>query len=147
MLYDLKRVPAFGFESKNIRAKTIADLEAEKTMKKVKTLPPCRLKKQFERGIQKYGSETNFRDHLSLSQYECHNQSKIGGYFPGIGTLYGLRKIYKAINYKKNDYEKKFLIRGVIETLSLGFLLLPIDLWATQQRKHKWKKLQAASFS
>lgn len=92
-------------------------------------------------------------DHLELSDseifYQNRNAAKVGGYFPGVGVGIGSIRIYRAI--KRHDekfYNTKFMIlRGVIEILGIGIILLPIDKYVSYKRKRKWIKMNSLDIS
>lgn len=94
------RIPAFGFETKNLRAaQTEDDLEVN---------------------------------------YIYSNIEKMVGYIPIIGTGMGIIRLYVSKDLDPILYSKtNLIIRAIIETASLGIIILPFDLGVTAGRKFK----------
>jgi hypothetical protein len=67
-----------------------------------------------------------------------HNIRKIIGYIPIIGTIIGMVSLILLSKETGdlNSYRKGWAIRVIIETTSLGFLLLIPDLIVTYKRSH-----------
>jgi hypothetical protein len=67
------------------------------------------------------------------------NLMKKLGYVPLLSIYIGIDRIRLAV---KNDlsYKINHIVRGIIEVLCLGLLLLPVDLIITAYRDHKAKQ-------
>lgn len=122
----LNKAPAFGFESENIRADNYLDATGERY--------------HFTQEL----------DNQYFSTPDIRNFQKVLGIIPVIGTAIGILRLMslneemEEIKAKKdagNSYQRTFrpsttMARGVIETLSLGILLLIfVDLPMTCYRK------------
>ncbi|MBS4166813.1 hypothetical protein NEOC65_001910 [Neochlamydia sp. AcF65] len=70
--------------------------------------------------------------------WKTANVIKALGYIPLIGTLIGLCRIAKAAKATKDEWPNKYnhIVRGCVEFLSLGFLLLIPDLILTGYRAY-----------
>lgn len=100
--------------------------------------------------IPAFGFETTFcnanmyRSRHGGTSLDTYNISKKGGYIPILGTLVGLIRLIDVLDKKSlmSKVPNKFshVIRGSIEFLSLGFLLIIPDFILTKYRDHKAKK-------
>lgn len=68
--------------------------------------------------------------------YMQANCGKITGYFPLVGTCVGINRIAMTVKIDTMPIADKCanIFRGVLETFSLGFVLLPVDLIVTALR-------------
>lgn len=110
----LSKVPTFGFESKHI----------------------C-----FKPQVPVIVTEDEHKKRIMVS-----NAFKIAGYFPVIGTAVGVTRLIlagKAMqSHDTNINPSYWVVRGIIETLGLGILLLPVDGLITGKRKVQWLLLK-----
>lgn len=99
----IKRVPAFGFETKNLHA----------------------------------GNAEKILD----IDYKALNIMKAAGYIPVLGSAVGMWRLTLMIWLEPNKAEHvsraNMIFRGIVETSSLGSVILPFDLGVTAGRKIK----------
>lgn len=135
------KIPAFGFETKSLRATEKAAEFAEKLYNKKNNSSNHYVKKGFDKVVDKRGGPEAYKNSLAQKTYKGSNVAKVLGYIPGIGTLIGLGRIYKVAT-NREIYSKKEYLRAAIESLSLGIFLIPADIAVTCYRNKKWKKMQ-----
>jgi hypothetical protein len=139
--YPFSKIPAFGFETKSIRATEKTAELADKIIAKSRNGSPF-AKELLKAGIERAGSEEQFKVNMINKTYKTSNTTKVLGYIPGIGTFIGLGRIRKVAT-NGEFYSKREFLRAAIETLSLGIFLIPVDIGVTIHRKRQWKKAQA----
>lgn len=132
--YTLKRIPAFGFEDSSVYA-----LEGRDQRARDKIANRASWRRVAENAI-------NERHFLSLNResgIKETNKFKKMGYVPLLGIITGIARLGTFIADGGKTKSPLFVIRGIIETLSLGILLFPIDKAVTAFRNRQWKKLNS----
>ncbi len=157
---ELKRIPAFGFENSKAYAGAaearIAKKDFDNTVRvalkthllqtrmagttpfnedEIKELVIGRLTGNFE------ATRDAAEEVLQKRIRKRANVRKIIAYIPVLGTFAGMSRLISQAMDKEKNLSKLNYLRGVIETLSLGILLLPVDLIVTGYRNRKWKKM------
>ena len=57
--------------------------------------------------------------------------SKILGYIPVVGTVMGIKRIVAFHAEEGSSAKRQHMMRAVVESLSIGIILIPVDLIAT----------------
>ena len=132
----LSKKPAFGFETEHYCA---SQLHTNKGVKDYNRLND-RAKKKIAHSL---GGKIDFITKRRKTAMYKANASKIVGYIPVLGTIRGIGRIVDTFIHIDRVKPANNLARGVIEMLSLGIFLLPVDLAVTAYRHRDWKKLNA----
>jgi len=139
---EQSRKPAFGFERYGkYYAKTTHEKEYSETISKAHKHP-----KKFGNDIiiAAWGKDqVKYHDKTIKSTILAENARKIVGYIPVLGTIRGIGRIVDTLLRPEQVKPANNLARGVIEMLSLGIFLLPVDIAVTAYRHREWKKLNA----
>lgn len=139
-------VPAFGFETFACNAESCYKEIAQKTSQKTLNLQMAKLNAVIpdlqETPYFDDPEHQKIRDesitNAAKGAWKTANIVKALGYIPLIGTLIGIDRISKAMKATKDELPNKYnhIVRGCVELLSLGFLLLIPDLILTGYRAY-----------
>lgn len=115
MAINFSKIPAFGYEYITMRAEAA------------------------ERKLALKESSQPTDDVLSINLKACrvfhqYNRNKALGYIPVVGTFIGINRLVTIHKDKEENISRNGILRGIIESLSLGILLMPIDLLVTFHR-------------
>lgn len=141
---SLVKEPSFGFESIHYRAKDAEDTYANKELAEHKKASGgSTVKQRYYKAVIKdiLKGEEKYKHQLSLEKMHRNNAVKVLGYVPGIGTICGFERLYTIIKDRGELHSRMDFLRSAIEILSLGILLMPVDIAITFVRQRKWKKL------
>ena len=151
-MIHLDSPPAFGFETSNCNSDGSVHCQVfkqglrEKHKLSVDNYNQHREKKGLDLHEPDWQQKERDWDRAVINAREIDNYIKKAGYFPLIGTLFGLLRLCYAVTTDKKILPNKInhIIRGSIEALSLGFLLIIPDLLLTSYRTNLAKISSAA---
>lgn len=136
MVQRLKSSPAFGFEtaSSNAHAFYKAKFPVMFTKQEIR-------EHIVDRMVEESPEMRNLEhgDIFAASVQKRMNRAKVVGMIPVVGSIMGLARIIFSCMISRRHLPNRsyHLIRGTIELLSLGFLLLIPDLIVTFSRNRK----------
>jgi hypothetical protein len=152
---DLSFIPAFGFQTDTVNSDRIYRNENVKMVKKEmweefgnfeKRFPGAEIASTLAPRVdilvsQHMGECSEKYEKVVSSMRKASNLQKVLGYLPLIGTIVGISRLRSVHQDKQrgtqNLIKAHHLVRGSIELLSLGFLLLIPDLILTACRERR----------
>ncbi len=157
----LEGTPAFGLETKNWNADKFYKTKRSGTDEAIQQKARDALQRvEKEAGSDKCSinilgmtheidsEDLNLKNVTKLAQKDAKveasffrkfmNKSKVLGYIPIIGTIMGILRLKDAAVDESNLHHDrvKHIVRGTVETLSLGFLLAIPDLIISFRHRH-----------
>jgi hypothetical protein len=131
---NLKSPPAFGFETMYYNANKFYKKNILNYLETSWLVSGCKkIVSVFRPDLHEIIFHPHFNKGIANGcskeiAWRVHNVVKGLGYVPGIGTLVGIGRLYDIATDEKLTDKTNHLLRAVVETLSLGILLLPFDL-------------------
>lgn len=149
-MIKLNCAPAFGFETTFCNSE---EWYKDLSKKQTKTIEENLQKNAAQLNIPEIQNSINdlttspeyqglmgdIQNDAARNAWKVANLVKVLGYIPLLGTLIGINRLARAVQADKNDLPNRcnHIVRGCVELLSLGALLLIPDLILTCYRGYQ----------